>query len=91
MGLFFNNTETNLLRLPQAISLTGLSRASFYRQVKAGLLPSQIHIGPNSVAWLSHEIEAVIAARICEYSDDEIQLMVKDIIQQRSFFMEGEK
>ncbi|EII3115728.1 helix-turn-helix transcriptional regulator [Vibrio parahaemolyticus] len=88
MGLKLLDLETNLLRLPQAISLTGLSRASFYRQVKEGLLPSQIHIGPNSVAWLSHEIEAVIAARICGYSDDEIQLMVKDIIQQRSIFKE---
>lgn len=91
MGLFLNNTETNLLRLPQAASLTGLSRASFYRQVKESLLPSQIRIGPNSVAWLSHEIEAVLAARICGYSDDEIKSMVKDIIQQRSFFMEGAK
>ncbi|EJG0321787.1 AlpA family transcriptional regulator [Vibrio parahaemolyticus] len=88
MGLNFSNVETHLLRLPQAVSLTGLSRASFYRQVKDGLLPSQIHIGPNSVAWLSHEIETVIAARICGYSDDEIQLMVKDIIQQRSIFKE---
>ncbi|WP_031791981.1 helix-turn-helix transcriptional regulator [Vibrio parahaemolyticus] len=88
MGLKLLDLETNLLRLPQAIFLTGLSRASFYRQVKEGLLPSQIHIAPNSVAWLSHEIEAVIAARICGYSDDEIQLMVKDIIQQRSIFKE---
>ncbi|NVC95862.1 AlpA family transcriptional regulator [Vibrio natriegens] len=90
MGLHFQKQETHLLRLPQAIYLTGLSRASFYRQVKAGLLPSQIHIGPNSVAWLSHEIEAVIAARICGNSDDEIQSLVKDIIQQRSTF-KGQK
>ncbi|EJG1804641.1 TPA: helix-turn-helix transcriptional regulator [Vibrio parahaemolyticus] len=82
------NNCSNLLRPVQAANLLGCSLSTLYKHVKAGLCPTPLHFGPNSVAWLSHEIEAVIAARICEYSDEEIQLMVKDIIQQRSFFME---
>ncbi|MBE3752122.1 helix-turn-helix transcriptional regulator [Vibrio parahaemolyticus] len=82
------NNYSNLLRPVQAAKLLGCSLSTLYKHVKAGVCPTPLRFGPNSVAWLSHEIEAVIAARICEYSNDEIQSMVKDIIKQRSFFME---
>ncbi len=85
------NNCSNLLRPVQAANLLGSSTPTLYKHVKAGVCPAPVRFGPNSVAWLSHEIEAVIAARICGYSDDEIQSMVEDIIQQRSFFMEGAK
>ncbi|EOB1206783.1 helix-turn-helix transcriptional regulator [Photobacterium damselae] len=88
MSLLINNVETNLLRLPQAIKLTGLSRATFYRQVKEGLLPRQIHLGPQSVAWLSHELEAVMLARICGYDDNALQDLVKEVMNQRRTAME---
>lgn len=89
MGLFIDTNYTHLLRLPQAIELTSLSRASFYRQVKDGLLPCQVHIGPNSVAWLSHELDAVLSARISGYSEAEIKSLVKEMTQQRQSFMEN--
>ncbi|MCS0024034.1 helix-turn-helix transcriptional regulator [Vibrio antiquarius] len=82
------NNCSNLLRPVQATQLLGCSLSTLYKHVKAGVCPAPLQFGSNSVAWLSHEIEAVIAARICGYSDDEIQLMVKDIIQQRSIFKE---
>lgn len=82
------NNYSNLLRPVQAAKLLGCSPSTLYKHVKAGLCPTPLRFGPNSVAWLSHEIEAVITARICGYSDDEIQLMVKDIIQQRSISKE---
>ncbi|UYI46954.1 AlpA family phage regulatory protein [Vibrio natriegens] len=82
------NNYSNLLRPVQAAKLLGCSLSTLYKHVKAGVCPAPLRFGPNSVAWLSHEIEAVITARIYGYSDDEIQLMVKDIIQQRSIFKE---
>ncbi|EOW4146839.1 helix-turn-helix transcriptional regulator [Vibrio parahaemolyticus] len=82
------NNYSNLLRPVQAAKLSGYSLSTLYKHVKEGVCPTPLRFGPNSVAWLSHEIEAVVAARICEYSDDEIQSMVKDIIQQRSIFKE---
>ena len=72
-----------LLRLPEAISLIGLSRATFYKQVKDGLLPTQIHLGANSVAWLHHELEMILSARISGCSDSELKDMVSKIINNR--------
>ena len=78
----------NFLRLRQVLELTALSRATFYRQVKEGTLPSQIHLGANSVAWLSHEIESVLAARICGYTEAELKELVLTIIAKRETFKE---
>ncbi|WP_283392088.1 helix-turn-helix transcriptional regulator [Photobacterium phosphoreum] len=78
----------HLLRLPQVLNLIKLSRATLYKQVKEGTLPSQIHLGANSVAWLSHEIESVLAARICGYTEAELKELVLTIIAKRETFKE---
>ena len=78
----------HLLRLPQVLNLIKLSRATFYKQVKEGTLPTQIHLGANSVAWLSHEIESVLAARICGYTEAELKELVLTIIAKRETFKE---
>ncbi|MCD9494567.1 helix-turn-helix transcriptional regulator [Photobacterium carnosum] len=78
----------HLLRLPQVLNLIKLSRATFYKQVKEGTLPTQIHLGANSVAWLSHEIESVLAARICGYTEAELKELVLTIIAKREIFKE---
>ena len=78
----------HLLRLPQVLNLIKLSRATLYKQVKEGTLPSQIHLGANSVAWLSHEIESVLAARICGFTEAELKELVLTIIAKRETFKE---
>jgi prophage regulatory protein len=78
----------HLLRLPQVLNLIKLSRATFYKQVKDGTFPPQIHLGTNSVAWLSHEIESVLAARICGYTEAELKELVLTIIAKRETFKE---
>ena len=36
---------------------TGLSRATIYRHIKAGIFPRPRKVGPNSVRWRSSELE----------------------------------
>jgi prophage regulatory protein len=53
-----------ILRLPEVISRTGLSRSSIYSAIKARTFPTHISIGVRSVGWLSTDIDAWIACRL---------------------------
>ena len=53
-----------LIRLPEVIHRTGISRANIYVQIKEGNFPRQRQVTAKSVAWPEHEIDAWIAARI---------------------------
>lgn len=55
-----------LLRLPQTLTKTGLTRSALYAAVRAGTFPNPVRIGPKAVAWPDHEIDAWIANRIAE-------------------------
>jgi prophage regulatory protein len=55
-----------LIRLPEVLKMTGLSRSSVYRRVDAGTFPKAVALGGRSVAWVEEEIKAWIEARIEE-------------------------
>ncbi len=54
-------SNLQLLRLPQVISYTGLSKASIYADPQ---FPRPIKIGARASAWLACEIDAFIAERV---------------------------
>lgn len=76
-------TNIQLMRNSQAFQHMGISRSTFYSQIKTGLLPQPIRLGPNSVAWLKHELDAVLSARICGYDDGALQELVTNLISER--------
>ncbi|MYA59612.1 MAG: AlpA family transcriptional regulator [Chloroflexi bacterium] len=48
-----------ILRLPEVLELTGLSRSTLYRRVEAGEFPQPVKLGgPNSraVGWLEEDV-----------------------------------
>ena len=51
------NSNMKFLKLPQVISITGLSRSSLYNLVAAGNFPKQIPLGARSVVWLESEVQ----------------------------------
>ena len=44
-------SEYRLVRLPEVCAITGLSRNTILRLVKANLFPPPVRIGPRAVAW----------------------------------------
>lgn len=46
-----------ILRLPEVIKITGLSRSSIYLMANNGEFPKQIALGKRSVGWVKAEIE----------------------------------
>lgn len=53
-----------LIRLPEVIHLTGMSRPSIYRMVAAGSFPAPIKLSERSSAWVHAEVQAWIGKRV---------------------------
>nr|WP_075643230.1 AlpA family transcriptional regulator [Caballeronia sordidicola] len=53
-----------LLRLPEVISTTGLSRASIYKFISAGKFPAPVSITDRAVAWPSDAVNQWVTSRI---------------------------
>ena len=54
-----------LVKVPHALSKTGLSRSAMYRLLRAGQFPAPVKIG-RSIAFADAEIDAWIAAKLAE-------------------------
>lgn len=55
-----------MFRLPEVISVTGLSRSAVYAQIKAGLFPRPVKLSARAVAWPLEDIERWRSVRIAE-------------------------
>ncbi len=43
--------ETRMLRAPEVMARTGLSRSTIWRRVRAGTFPAPVELGVNSIGW----------------------------------------
>lgn len=43
--------DTQMLRAPEVMARTGLSRVTIWRRVRAGTFPAPIELGANSIGW----------------------------------------
>ncbi len=55
--------ENQMLRAPEVMARTGLSRVTIWRRVKAGKFPAPKILGENSIGWPESEITAWLASR----------------------------
>lgn len=56
----------SIIRLPEVIERTGLSRATIYKRISCGLFPAQVSLGAQAVGWVEREIDEWIDERIKE-------------------------
>jgi len=54
----------SILRLPDVLGRTGLSRSTLYARISEGLFPTPIALGRRAVGWLESEIDDWIARRV---------------------------
>ena len=55
-----------ILRVQDVLRQLGISKTALYNMLAAGDFPKQIRMGPKSVGWLAHEVDAWLAARMAE-------------------------
>ncbi|GGX99957.1 MULTISPECIES: helix-turn-helix transcriptional regulator [Vogesella] len=53
-----------ILRLPQVVAMTGLSKSSLYGLMRKSQFPASISLGPRAVGWPSHLVQQWLADRI---------------------------
>lgn len=53
-----------LIRLPEVIARTGLSRSTIYNYIEDGTFPKQIKIGKRAMAFVDSEVEEWVQTRI---------------------------
>jgi prophage regulatory protein len=78
-----SRSRFTLERPSRAFARMGVGRSTGYAAIKAGLLVPPVPIGPRAVAFPGHEVDAIIAARICGRSDEEIKSLVADLVAAR--------
>ena len=53
-----------ILRLPNVLDRTGLSRSTVYQRVTEGRFPRPVSLGARAVGWIETEVEEWIARQI---------------------------
>lgn len=55
--------RNRIIRLPEVINRTGLSRSTIYEYIKIGIFPRQINLGIRAVGWYEDDIEKWLQLR----------------------------
>ncbi len=77
------NNLYQLTRRPEVLIRTARSKSALQLDEKAGLFCPPISIGDRAVAYIQHEVDAIIQARIEGKTPDQIKTLVQELIQQR--------
>ncbi|WP_264878089.1 helix-turn-helix transcriptional regulator [Vibrio agarivorans] len=56
--------SNKIIRLPQVIEETGLSRSTIYLRMSNGEFPQSISLGDRAVGWVAADIELWLEERI---------------------------
>jgi prophage regulatory protein len=75
---------TTISRLQACLKAAGTGRTKFYDDMSAGLMVPAVKLGERAVGWPTHEVEAVVKARIAGCADEQIRRLVKRLVADRS-------
>jgi prophage regulatory protein len=78
------NKFYQLIRRPDVLILTVRSKSALQLDEKAGLFCPPISIGERAVAYIKHEVEAIVQARIESKTPEQIKTVVKELIANRT-------
>jgi prophage regulatory protein len=78
------NKFYQLIRRPDVLILTVRSKSALQLDEKAGLFCPPISIGERAVAYIKHEVEAIVQARIEGKTPEQIKTVVKELIANRT-------
>lgn len=79
-----------LLRIAAVKAETGYkTHASIYSLIRQGLFSKPVSIGPRSVGWPDHEVNAINVARAAGKSEEQIRELVNRLHAQRQEMAEA--
>ena len=60
------NPPIRILRLPEVMARTGLSRSTIYVRLAEGRFPRPVALGGRAVGWIEAEVDEWVRERIAE-------------------------
>lgn len=57
---------TRMMRLPEVMRVTGLSRPTIYRHMKAGTFPQRVKLTERTSAWVASEVNSWLESRLVQ-------------------------
>ena len=70
-------TNIQYISMDDVLSRMDGSRSTLYAKIDKGLFPTSVKIGQRRVAWLKHEIDAMMRAYVRSPSEEELRALVK--------------
>ena len=58
------NSCLRMLRLPEVVRRTALSRSQIYRLIVLGTFPRQVPLGERAAGWVEEEVDSWLRERI---------------------------
>jgi prophage regulatory protein len=55
--------NSSIIKLPEVVRKTGLSRSSVYSYIRQGIFPKPVPLGPRAVGWVASEFEHWLGER----------------------------
>ncbi|MBA6379289.1 MULTISPECIES: AlpA family transcriptional regulator [unclassified Colwellia] len=90
-----NVTQANInfefIKKPEVLIRTNASKSKHHEDIIKGLMVPSFSIGDRAVAYLKHEVLAVMLAQAQGKSKDEIRSLVKTLVAQRHCLTLGEQ
>lgn len=76
-------SQLSIRRRPEACAHFGIGASTFYEWISNGLMTPGIVLGPQARGWPQRELDAIAAARIRGDSSEQIQVLVRQLLDQR--------
>lgn len=76
-------SDYRLIKKPEVLDIFAISKSTLHVQINNGLIPPPISLGERAVAFVTHEIKTVLAAKIAGRSNDEIRQLVSRLVSSR--------
>ena len=58
-----DSNKPRIMRLPEVLTKTGLSKSALYRKKKDGLFPESVELGERAKGWYAADVYAWIDSR----------------------------
>lgn len=73
----------SIMRMTRVWNELGTTRTPGYNAIRDGLLTTPVKVGPRAAGIPSHEVEAILTARIGGATDEQIRALVQRLHAQR--------
>ena len=74
-------------RIPDTRAQLGISNSALYREMEDGLFPRPVKFGERTAVHPTHEVEAIMGARLNGATPEQLRKLVADLMEKRKGYL----